>query len=72
MTAARLCGLSSPAEVIGKTDYELPWASTADQLVAHDKEVMEKGETLKREEIIKTTEGKLLIFVGNKSAFTRL
>ncbi|MEM7177429.1 MAG: PAS domain-containing protein [Pseudomonadota bacterium] len=30
--------------VVGKSDYELPWADTADALVAHDNLVLEKGE----------------------------
>ena len=27
-------------DVVGKTDYELPWADTADALVAHDNKVL--------------------------------
>jgi len=52
MSAAKGSGLSSPKEVIGKTDYELPWSQTADVLVAHDKEVMEFGKVIKKEEVI--------------------
>jgi hypothetical protein len=29
--------------VVGKTDHELPWADTADGLVAHDKKVLAAG-----------------------------
>lgn len=29
--------------VVGKTDYDLPWADTAEQLVAHDNSVLDSG-----------------------------
>ena len=31
--------------VAGKTDYELPWADTAEALVEHDNKVLEGGHT---------------------------
>lgn len=65
--AANAWGLESPDEVIGKTDYELPWANTATALIAHDKEVMETGKTVKREEMVATKEGKPLIFLVTKT-----
>ena len=65
--AANIWGLESPEDVIGKTDYELPWANTANALIAHDKEVMETGKTLKREEMVATKEGKPLIFLVTKT-----
>ena len=32
-------------EIIGKTDYELPWAKDADKLREADKEVLDTGKT---------------------------
>lgn len=41
---AKYLDLSSPDEILGKTDYELPWAKKyADQYRAEDKEVIDKG-----------------------------
>lgn len=34
-------GLASPADIIGKTDYDLPWAALADAYNADDRRVME-------------------------------
>ena len=42
-TFIKSLGLNSRSEVIGKTDYELPWADTADILVKNDHEVMQSG-----------------------------
>lgn len=64
---AKTLGFSSPYEVIGKTDYELPWANTADYLVQHDNEVMRLGKTLRREEIIATREGIPMTFMVVKT-----
>lgn len=37
-------GLKSPSKIVGKTDYELPWADTeAEAYRADDKQVMESG-----------------------------
>ena len=37
---AQNLGFSSPEEIIGKTDFELPWAEQADTLKAADQQVM--------------------------------
>ncbi len=43
-TFAKSAGLSSPKEIIGKTDYDLPWTKTeSDNYRADDKAVMQKG-----------------------------
>ena len=45
--SARDCGLLSPADVIGKTDYDLPWTKEeADFFTCCDREVMETGRAL--------------------------
>jgi diguanylate cyclase (GGDEF)-like protein/PAS domain S-box-containing protein len=38
-------GLNNPAEIIGKSDFELAWSGTADRYRADDKLVMEQGST---------------------------
>lgn len=38
-------GLSSPEEIIGKTDFELPWKAQAELYRADDRRVLESGET---------------------------
>jgi two-component system, sensor histidine kinase and response regulator len=43
--SARDCGFASPAEVIGKTDYDLPWTKEqADLFIRCDREVMDSGQ----------------------------
>lgn len=64
---AKLLGLNSPTDVIGKSDHELPWSATADYLTLHDNWVMEEGKTLKREETIATTTGENLVFMVVKA-----
>ncbi|UIE38007.1 PAS domain S-box protein [Leptodesmis sichuanensis] len=42
--SAIVAGLSSPTEIIGKTDYDMPWAAAEAELYrADDREVMESG-----------------------------
>ncbi len=36
-------GLKSADEIIGKTDFDLPWSNKADQFSREDKELMENG-----------------------------
>src|SRR5262249_24267101 len=65
-TVAKLLGLQSPSDIIGKTDYDLPWADQADQLVKHDKLVIETGIPQSREEVAANKEGKVLTFLVTK------
>jgi two-component system NtrC family sensor kinase len=37
-------GLKDPAEIVGKSDYDLSWKETADLYRADDKQVMDRGE----------------------------
>ncbi|MCS6883230.1 MAG: PAS domain-containing protein [Oscillochloridaceae bacterium] len=44
-TFARFAGLSSPDEIVGKSDYDLPWTrEESDSYRAFDRQVMESGE----------------------------
>lgn len=62
---AKLAGLSSPYDVIGKTDEEL-WGEQAPNLIINDKEVITKGITILVEEKLKTATGQSMHFTGVK------
>jgi PAS domain S-box-containing protein len=64
---AHALGLSSVKDIIGKTDYELPWHEEADILVKNDFLVMESGETLIKEEPVRGKDGQLKIFLVTKA-----
>jgi PAS domain S-box-containing protein len=64
---ARLVGVNSPEEVIGKTDYELPWPRETTQACrANDEKVMMTGTPLIVEEDV-TIDGQYYIFLSHKS-----
>jgi PAS domain S-box-containing protein len=60
-------GYKLPCDIIGKTDFDLPWADQADHLVTHDNEVMRRGVTIEREEVVKAPNGEELVYLVNKS-----
>ncbi|STX59195.1 response regulator [Legionella geestiana] len=62
---AKLAGLSSPHEVVGKTDEEL-WGEQAANLVVNDTEVITKGVSILVEEKLKTSTGQWMHFTGVK------
>lgn len=62
---AKLAGLSSPYDVIGKTDGEL-WGEQAASLMTNDKEVITKGKSIIVEEQLKTATGQWMHFTGVK------
>jgi PAS domain S-box-containing protein len=43
MAFARDAGLAYPEQVVGKTDHDLPWRALADEVRAHDIEVVSTG-----------------------------
>ena len=61
-------GFKTPEEIIGKTDFELPWndAKKAAILVKNDQEVITGGKSLTFEETINTSDGKSLTFFVTK------
>ncbi len=59
---AKLLGLNSVEDVIGKTDYQLAWSNNADILTENDKRVIEFGETVSGEELVTTTNNKPITF----------
>ena len=40
---AEMAGFDSPSDIIGKTDYDLPWKNDADVITANDKKIMRNG-----------------------------
>lgn len=63
---ARSAGFSSTSELIGKTDYDLPWKAHADELKKNDQEVITKGIPIIQEEKSKLSDGKIHTFLTNK------
>jgi len=60
-------GLNNPAEIIGKSDFELAWSGTADRYRADDMLVMERGSTkLNFDETQSRPDGSLLWLRTNK------
>ena len=39
-------GLDSPDEVVGKTDFDLPWKADAELFRGRDRQVIESGQTM--------------------------
>jgi two-component system aerobic respiration control sensor histidine kinase ArcB len=63
----KAAGLSSPADFIGKTDYELPWSSHANEFQQDDESVMQSGlPKLNIEEKLVHTNGEISIVLTNK------
>ncbi len=66
-TFARSAGLSDPNEIVGKTDYDLPWASEAPLYISDDQVVMESGKAkLNIEEPQTTLDGKEIYLLTSK------
>lgn len=65
--AAEMLGLNSEAEIIGKTDYDLPWAINADALVANDKLTIKTKKVYSQEEEATDAHGNVLTFLVTKA-----
>lgn len=65
---ADLAGLSSPKDIIGKSDYELPWGKTeSDQYIQADQDVMRsKLPKLGVEELQTLSNGQVITLLTNK------
>lgn len=63
---ARDAGYNSPEELIGKTDYEMPWSIQADYLREIDKKVMASGRVMSVEELFELPDGTKRIYLSKK------
>ncbi|MEN9449685.1 MAG: hypothetical protein RJA83_299 [Pseudomonadota bacterium] len=61
-----MVGLSSIQEVIGKTDYDLPWKESAGILQKNDQEVIKAGKLQSFEETGKLSNGSTVTVICNK------
>lgn len=64
---AELSGLTSPAEIVGKTDFDLPWKNEAKLYIKDDQEIMRsKKPKLGIEEPQTLSNGDVVILLTNK------
>ncbi len=61
-----MVGLSSIQEVIGKTDYDLPWRESAEILQEHDQEVIKSKRLHSFEEFGMLSDGNVITMICNK------
>lgn len=64
---AKSAGFNKAADIIGKSDYELPWKASADELNVNDQKVIEQGENIIVEETIELANGEARLFRSYKS-----
>ena len=64
---AKTLGFSSPQEIIGKTDYELPWYNQAAALRATDMEVATTKKDFTVEEMVVLSDNQKSFFLSKKS-----
>jgi PAS domain S-box-containing protein len=62
---AKLAGLASPYDVVGKTDREL-WGDSAERMIMNDEQVIMQGSTVPVEEELITASGQQMYFTGVK------
>jgi len=61
-----MVGLSSADEIIGKTDYEMPWKEVASQLIENDKIVIKSGDVCSFQETGQLTDKSIVTMITNK------
>lgn len=66
LSMLEMVGLSSIREIIGKTDYDLPWKESAGMLQEHDQEVIKSGKLQSFEETGKLSNGSTITVICNK------
>jgi PAS domain S-box-containing protein len=62
----QIAGLKSLSELLGKTDRDLPWKERNVEYQKNDEYVMETGESIDCEEVVKTSDGETRIFITEK------
>ena len=63
---AKSAGLKSNQDIIGKTNYDMPWSNQADDLNKINEEVLLTGKEYSIEESSKLSDGKEAIFLSKK------
>jgi len=66
-TLVHALGLSAPEQVIGKTDFDLPWQCQADELTRHDESVIAAGVAQTFEEQATGANGNVFTFLVTKT-----
>lgn len=66
LSMLEMVGLSSIREIIGKTDYDLPWKESAGTLQKNDQEVIKSGTLQSFEETGKLSNGNTITVICNK------
>lgn len=64
---AQMAGFTKPEEVIGKTDYDLPWKYSADNIRSTDERIMKTGVSEELEESGLLADGSEIIMLSQKS-----
>ena len=64
---AQSAGFKSPKEMIGKTNYDMPWSDVADVIVALNNQVMETGKEYVEEQEAELADGKKYTFLSKKA-----
>lgn len=64
---AQSAGVSSPKELIGKNDFELPWKDEAPLLRKVDEKVVREGVTVSAEEPSATKDGEIRTYLSQKA-----
>lgn len=59
-------GFSNSKEMVGKTDYDMPWKDDAEEIRHNDFEVIKYGKHIKREEVSELANGEKAIFLSQK------
>ncbi len=70
LALARDAGMAHPRDLVGKDDYQMPWAAQADRYRADDRSVMESGiGILSYDEMLTGSDGKTIWISTSKAPF---
>lgn len=65
----QMAGLDDRTQILGKTDYELPWKNQADKICQIDQLVIKNNRTYEIEEHPKTSDNSIRSFLSTKTPF---
>lgn len=63
---AETLGLKNPEEIVGKTDYDLAWTKSADEIRRIDKQVIDSGQPHVKEETVILPDGQQVTYLSTK------